>query len=60
MADTADKAAKDKANIEDHLRWHLTDGNWHDRCSYCLHRRRPGGTGVTDAQRAAALEGINE
>jgi hypothetical protein len=31
---------------EDHLRWHLTDGRWHDDCRWCLERRVHGGTGV--------------
>jgi hypothetical protein len=25
---------------------HLTDGKWHDECSYCLRRRVHGGTGL--------------
>ena len=33
-------------SVEEHLR-HLDDGHWHDRCRYCLRRRREGGTGVT-------------
>lgn len=32
--------------IAEHLRDHLTDGVWHDRCGFCLNRRRNGGTGV--------------
>ncbi len=30
----------------EHLRNHLTDGVFHDRCQFCLNRRTQGGTGV--------------
>lgn len=33
-------------DITDHLRSHLTDGHWHDRCPYCRHRRVHGGNGI--------------
>ncbi len=34
------------AAVYDHERNHLTDGRWHDKCSFCLRRRVEGGTGV--------------
>lgn len=41
------------AAIAEHLRDHLTDGQWHDSCQYCKRRRRYGGNGVTPPQNAA-------
>ena len=38
--------------IGEHLN-HMTDGRWHDDCSYCLWRREKGGTGVPDDELAA-------
>lgn len=43
MDDNVPSAA---ALLREHLRDHLTDGFWHDRCRYCLRRRRFGGTGA--------------
>jgi hypothetical protein len=34
------------AKARQHCRDHLTDGRWHDECSYCLRRRVHGGTGI--------------
>ena len=39
----------DDAAIAEHLRYHLTDGAWHDRCRFCRNRRVHGGTGVPSA-----------
>lgn len=44
-ADAAERAAT-AAALQRHLSQHLTDGRWHDGCSYCLQRRSKGGTGV--------------
>jgi len=41
--------------IGEHLR-HMTDGRWHDGCTYCLRRRVNGGTGVPDDEMAAFEE----
>lgn len=32
--------------VAEHLRTHLTDGLWHDRCPFCKRRVIRGGTGV--------------
>jgi len=34
--------------IRDHL-FHMTDGRWHDDCTWCLTRRVHGGNGVDPA-----------
>jgi hypothetical protein len=34
-------------SVEEHLRSHLTDGQWHDGCRHCQERRIHGGTGVS-------------
>lgn len=36
-----------EAEKVEHLRYHLTDGRWHDDCQWCRRRRVFGGTGVT-------------
>lgn len=36
-------------DVDEHLRVHLADGQWHDDCPYCVRRREQSGTGVTDA-----------
>jgi hypothetical protein len=41
---------QEKANEQEkaeHLRKHITDGRWHDRCKWCALRRLHGGNGVT-------------
>lgn len=43
---TAPAPAENDAAALHHLRDHLTDGAWHDRCQFCLNRRVYGGTGV--------------
>lgn len=40
----------------DHLRWHLSDGRWHDDCRFCIHRRKHGGLGVPDLADASRGE----
>jgi hypothetical protein len=39
--------------LREHLWSHLTDGYWHGGCRWCVERRVHGGTGVSDAERAA-------
>ena len=46
MPSTAPAPAENDAAALHHLRDHLTDGAWHDRCQFCLNRRVYGGTGV--------------
>lgn len=40
-----------EALTREHLRYHLTDGHFHDSCPYCLIRRRHGGTGTEETPR---------
>jgi len=35
-----------RRRCQEHLDRHLTDGQWHDDCIWCLERRKKGGTGV--------------
>ena len=37
---------RDEELRDEHLRYHLYDGRWHDDCTYCHHRRVHGGTGI--------------
>lgn len=41
----ARELAAAEARAERH-RSHLTDGQWHDDCDFCLERRRHGGDGI--------------
>lgn len=46
--DGVDPATEDRL-LADHIRNHLTDGQWHDSCPYCRHRRVHGGNGIKEA-----------
>lgn len=53
-------ACYEAAKARQHIAEHLTDGHWHDNCTYCQHRRRHGGDGLSAdlaATPSAPIEG---